>query len=302
MSATAASDTASFAARRAREGETGRHATRSSAATTRCCGTCDQTSSTDAPIRLEQAVFGSDYGADGWATVEQVDDVACRLGLEPGRRLLDIGTGRGWPGLYLAKTTGCAATLTDQTDEGLCGALARAHRDGVTESILTVASTAQALPFRSSSFDAIVHTDVLCCLRPKLRALCETRRLLRPGGHTAFFVIHLATQLSPEQRQTAVDAGPPEVVTRSRNYVSLLNSAGFVDVDQIDVTATFALTHRAWLRHAHRLANQLAAAEPPGAFVQRVNKHTAAADAINQGLLRRSLFIARRPPAQRSAP
>jgi hypothetical protein len=83
--------------------------------------------------------------------------------------------------------------------------------------------------------------------------------------------------------------------TRRRNYASLQNTAAFVDVDQIDVAATFALTHRAWLHHAPALADELAAAEPPGAFAQRVAEHIAAADAVDQGLLLRSLFVARRP-------
>ena len=244
-------------------------------------------------------MFGSDYGADGWATVEQVDELAHHLGLAPGRRLLDIGTGRGWPGLYLVQTTGCTAVLTDQTNDGLGDAVARAGSDGVTKPILAIAATALTLPFRSSSFDAVVHTDVLCCLRPKLGVLRETRRLLRPGGRTAFFVIHLAPQLSPQQRRQAVDAGPPAVATRSRSYVSLLSSAGFVDVDQIDVTATYAQTQRTWLHHAHGLAGELAATEPPGAFAQRVDDHIAAADAVDQGLLRRSLLVARRPTRSR---
>ena len=34
------------------------------------------------------------------------------LGLGPGRRLLDVGGGQGWPGLYLARQTGCTVVRT----------------------------------------------------------------------------------------------------------------------------------------------------------------------------------------------
>jgi hypothetical protein len=38
---------------------------------------------------------------------------ACWLGLGPGRRLLDVGAGYGWPGRYLARETRCTVILTD---------------------------------------------------------------------------------------------------------------------------------------------------------------------------------------------
>ena len=62
-----------------------------------------------APVRLEieRRVCGSDHGATSWTTVAEARRVADLLRLGPGERLLDIGAGSGWPGLYLATTTGC---------------------------------------------------------------------------------------------------------------------------------------------------------------------------------------------------
>jgi SAM-dependent methyltransferase len=259
-----------------------------------CFRTCYRAGRTSAQARFECLVFGTDYGADGWTTIDQADEIARRLDLRQGHRLLDIGTGRGWPGLYLALTTGCRAVLTDQPVEGLQQAVARAQRDRITERTSVVAATAQALPFQPESFDAVVHTDVLCCLRPKLAMLTASRRVLRPGGRTAFFTIHLPPQLSPAERRRAIDVGPPAVDSRGPDYMSLLRSAGFVDVEQVDVTAAYRATHQAWLRHARALADELELAEPPGAFAQRVEEHLATGAAIDDGLLHRSLFAARR--------
>ena len=58
-------------------------------------------------IALEDQVLGSDYGATGYTTRDQADDLADHLHLGPGDRLADIGAGSGWPGLYLATKTGC---------------------------------------------------------------------------------------------------------------------------------------------------------------------------------------------------
>jgi hypothetical protein len=48
---------------------------------------------------IEQRVIGSDWGANGYTTMAQADALARALRLSASDRLLDIGTGRGWPGL-----------------------------------------------------------------------------------------------------------------------------------------------------------------------------------------------------------
>jgi methylase of polypeptide subunit release factors len=116
----------------------------------------------DVNARIEQDVIGAAWGANGYTTVDQADELGRRLELGPRTRLLDVGSGRGWPGLYLARQTGCDVVATDLPVEGLLVARKRAHREGFGEQVsFTVAGGAE-LPFRPQSFDAIVHTDVLC--------------------------------------------------------------------------------------------------------------------------------------------
>lgn len=118
----------------------------------------------EAPVafELERAVLGSDYGANGYATIAQSETLAEVLGLRRGRRLLDVGAGCGFPGLYLATKTGCAVVLTDVPIEGMRRARRRFLSDGLAQRSAAVVATARHLPFRWESFDAIVHTDVLC--------------------------------------------------------------------------------------------------------------------------------------------
>lgn len=110
---------------------------------------------------IERRVIGDVWGANGYTTVAEADRLAGVLSLTSGKHLLDVGSGRGWPGLYLSKVTGCRTTLTDLPYEGLDAALHRAADDGLDVTGAVVAS-AKALPFAAQSFDAIVHTDVLC--------------------------------------------------------------------------------------------------------------------------------------------
>ena len=116
----------------------------------------------DANARIERDVIGAVWGANGYTTVAQADELGRRLQLGPGSRLLDLGTGRGWPGLYLAKQSGCSLVGTDMPVEGLMVGTRRARDERVEDSASFVAAAGAAQPFRLASFDAIVLTDVLC--------------------------------------------------------------------------------------------------------------------------------------------
>ena len=119
-------------------------------------------SGSDAARELERLVIGSDFGANGYTTLTQADLLAERLGLGPGKRLLDIGSGRGWPGLYLAKKTGCKVVLTDLPEEAMRSAAHRAAAEGISARVGAIVASARRLPFERASYDGIVHTDVLC--------------------------------------------------------------------------------------------------------------------------------------------
>lgn len=110
--------------------------------------------------RAERRVTGCDYGATSYTTRFQADRMARRLELKPGRLFLDFGSGAGWPGIYLAASTGARVVLTDIPQEGLLVASRRLRRDRVTGHI--VLATGEHLPFRDESFDAVTSSDVLC--------------------------------------------------------------------------------------------------------------------------------------------
>jgi len=76
-------------------------------------------------------------------------------------RLLDVGAGRGWPSLYLAQMTGCEAVITDIPEAAINSALTRANRSGLSETSTFLLACGTHLPFRSQTFDAVVHTDAL---------------------------------------------------------------------------------------------------------------------------------------------
>jgi hypothetical protein len=124
-----------------------------------------------------------------------------------------------------------------------------------------------------------------------LRACAE---LLRRGGRIAFLTIEPALNLSAVQMQRAIKNGPPEVAVEAP-HEQLLASAGLTNIDVFDVTAEFSRTQQGWIdawlsREAelHDLLGDEVANETK-------SDRLAMRSAIDEGLLRRTLYLARRP-------
>ena len=111
---------------------------------------------------VDREVFGASIGANGYTTVGEASRLLELLALEPGVRLLELGSGRGWPGMYLANESGCSVTLTDVPTAGLRDTLSGAPRPNGAAGCCVAAADGRALPFRPQTFDAVVHADVLC--------------------------------------------------------------------------------------------------------------------------------------------
>lgn len=250
-----------------------------------CCGAAEL---------VEQQVIGSVWGANGFTTRAQADELAVRLALRPGLRLLDLGAGRGWPGLYLAERSGCSVVLADLPYDGLATAVVTARDRGLAAQTSAIVASARDLPLRSGAFDAVVHTDVLCCLAAKLAVLKGTRLALRPGGRTAFFWIYVPRGLPPRERRRALAAAPKYAWSRS-DVTQLMHSAGFVDVEALDYTSEFAATMRAWHDRSEEHADELIALMSRDVFGERQSDRRAALAAIEAGVQRRELVVGTRP-------
>jgi cyclopropane fatty-acyl-phospholipid synthase-like methyltransferase len=251
------------------------------------------TAQPDVALKIESNVLGGRWGANGYTTMVQADMLATQAQLDPSTRVLDVGAGRGWPGLYLA-TTGCEVVLVDVPLAALLTGSQRLAAEGLTRRASVAAGSVTGLPFRSASFDAVVHADVMCCLRPKITALRECLRVLRPGGVTAFFVIHLSPGVTHSQRRRAIRDGPT-FVTSSHSYPEMLEAAGFTDIRETDYTASYGDTARAWGEQRERFEKELTDAIGGAAFEERQADGRAKVRAIEDGILHRALLTARRP-------
>ena len=119
------------------------------------------------------------------------------------------------------------------------------------------------------------------------------QRILRPGGRTAFYTIHPAAGLTAAQRRRASRDGPIAVAT-TRPHRDLLEAAGYTQVTETGSTAEFAAVTRAWIQHTDANHDDLAALLGEVTVEQRQADRRAQLRAIEDGILARSLFTARR--------
>lgn len=239
---------------------------------------------------MERVVCGCDYGGTSWTTRPEAEQVGRLLGLCPGRCLLELGAGSGWPALFLARTTGCTVTLVDVPLEAIRIAAERAMADQLDGMCSAAVADGAALPFGNNSFDAISHSDVLCCLDAKSAVLRACRQVVREGGRMVFSVISIEPGLSSADYERAVDAGPPFVET-ALDYPTLLRQTGWTITDCIDLTGEYAQTHRRLLREQEARADELSEWLGAAELSKWMIAKRATTDAIEAGLLRRELFI-----------
>jgi cyclopropane fatty-acyl-phospholipid synthase-like methyltransferase len=252
----------------------------------RCCD--------PAVLAVERAVLGTDVGSSAYTTREQADELARLAAVGPDSLVADLGAGSGWPGLHLARTTGCRVVGTDLPLAGLRQARDRSRRDGTGERTGWAVATGRFPPLRPGAFDAVVHSDVLCCLAPKLAVLRASRRLLRAGGRIAFTTIWVAPGLDAGAHRRAVRAGPWHVASR-RPYVELLAQAGFVDVVEHDVSEAYADTQRAWCEAEEAQADELRRLLGDDGYEAAQVERRRTRAAIAEGLLGRSVLAASAP-------
>jgi SAM-dependent methyltransferase len=243
-------------------------------------------------LAVERSVCGCDYGGTSWTTRDEADRIRTLLGLRPGLRLLDVGSGSGWPGLYLARTSGCDIALVDLPLTGLRIAAERAARDRIPGVCWAAVADAAGLPFRAASFDAVNHSDVLCCLRAKRAVLEACRRVIRDGGRMVFSVISVAPGLSPDDYRRAVANGP-EFVESDTDYPTLLEQTGWIGLDCQDLTMDYAASCRRLLRADGERKDALQALIGAAEFAERQTGWRSKLAALEEGLLRRELFVAR---------
>ena len=201
----------------------------------------------DAPLTPEGlAPFDHFHGRGALATQE----LAAQLALQPGERILDIGSGIGGPARWFAAKFAVQVTGVDLTPEFCAAAEALNAATGLTGHVTILQGSALALPVPDGAFDAAYSQNVIMNIADKQQFYREAFRVLRPGGRLAL---------------SNLCAGPagepyfpvPWATTRETSFLATpesmradLTAAGFEIADFRDITAA---TREAQRRTRERL-------------------------------------------------
>jgi hypothetical protein len=121
----------------------------------------------------------------------------------------------------------------------------------------------------------------------------------KPSGAAAWGAHGLQRHLSDPGAHRhpgdARDRGRPARLWVAHRYPSLLRSAGFVDVEEHDLTPAYLATARRKLSEEERLVDGMVEMLGPEEFAETQARRRRAVGAIADGFLRRSRFVARRP-------
>ena len=249
-----------------------------------------QLSTHDVLRRIEKYTCGCCYGGNSWTTEKQVILMGQKLGLSPRSSLIDIGAGAGWPGLYLSSIRGCSLTLVDLPETGLKLAANRSIQDKISERVTTIIADAAELPFGDQSFDAVSHSDLLCCLFSKKKVLTECRRVIRQQGKMAFTVIYITPGLDKPAHERAV-LNSPDFIQADTRYETMLRECGWHIDDQIELSKEYQETCRLQIEaddlHQQELIKLLGEKQA----LDRMSNWKSKLEVIKEGLVKRDLFV-----------
>ncbi len=202
---------------------------------------------------------------------------------------MEVGAGSGWPGLYLAGRTGCDLALVDLPFIALRIAHRRAARERLP-SVCSVVGDGSTLPFDDQTYDAISHSDVLCCLYAKLEVLRECRRVIAPTGRMVFTVISISPGLAPTDYSHAVEFGPP-FVEAATDYTTMLHRVGWRVDDRVDLTGHYGQTALRYLEEQEARRSDLEEILGRKEFEAQFTRMREKIASIDRGLYRRELYV-----------
>lgn len=227
---------------------------------------------------MEQAMGGEyprELGPYSWISRRELATIASVV-QDTGPLLLDVGCGRGGPGLWVAAETGAHLTGVDIAQTGLDAAEESAGALGIDARFAL--GGFDRIPADDGAFDVVMSIDAFLFAPDKQAGAAELARVLRPGGRLVMTSWDYHSQ--PAGR-------PPQV----EDHRTLLEAAG-LDVERYDETDEWEPRIRSFAEGLLAHADEIAAEQ--GQDPQEVRRSVEEMAATVDCMIRRFLLIALR--------
>jgi ubiquinone/menaquinone biosynthesis C-methylase UbiE len=202
--------------------------------------------------------------AGGWEKWDRVFDeqmaflnhrLVADARLRAGLRVLDLGSGTGYPALLGAQTVGATGSVVgmDLAEHMLAAADRKAKRLGLTNASFRTGDVT-SLPFEPNSFDAVTSRFCLMFLPEIPKAASEIARVLKPGSWVAAAVWSAPEKnpsigLSMAAIKQVIELPPPNPtapgifrLAKPGELAGMFQQAGLVDVADQEFLAEWSYT------------------------------------------------------------
>ena len=135
-------------------------------------------------------VYKDDYpeevNPDSFITITDLRTIAENLYVGPGKTIIDLGCGRGGPGLWIARETGANYVGIDLSENAINQATHRSLDFKFEGTSKFQVGNMCSLNFPENSFDGALSIDAVSFVPDPLAAIKEVARVLRPKAFFAF--------------------------------------------------------------------------------------------------------------------
>jgi len=167
--------------------------------------------------------------------------LAERIGIQPGKRVLDAGCGVGGSALWLARTYNVAVVGVTLVASQVARARRFAQQQGADPRVAFEQQDYAHTTFPDASFDVVWAVESACHAPDKRAFVREARRLLKPGGRLG--MVEYMRESRPLPTQADEDLvhswlsgwAIPDIATASE-WTGWAREAGFSDIAITDIT------------------------------------------------------------------